>query len=237
MSNKLFEAIYAHAEKDAPNECCGLIVKCGKKSRTIPAKNIADKPRSTFDLDPDAWLEVKDDEEVIGIYHSHCYQSADPSEADKVACELTQLPWHIVSFPSGGYVVHEPNGYQAPYKGRPYVHGVLDCYTLIRDWYAREMNHEMPNFDRRYDWWHKGENLYVDNYEEQGFVRLPEGSEFQYGDLIYIQFRSPVPNHAAVYIGNGQILHHPEGRMSGTDPYGGMWLKHTVMHLRLNKNG
>ena len=47
-----------------------------------------------------------------------------------------------------------------------------------------------------------------------------------------MQLGADVPNHAAIYIGNGLVLHHPRDRLSCKDVYGGIWQKHTVMHLR-----
>ncbi|WP_043946890.1 NlpC/P60 family protein, partial [Ralstonia solanacearum] len=41
------------------------------------------------------------------------------------------------------------------------------------------------------------------------------------GDVILMQVRAPVPNHAAVYLGGVQMLHHLHGRLSSRDVYGG----------------
>ena len=47
-----------------------------------------------------------------------------------------------------------------------------------------------------------------------------------------MQVASPVPNHAAVYLGDGLILHHLQGRLSSRDVYGGYWQKITTHILR-----
>jgi cell wall-associated NlpC family hydrolase len=47
-----------------------------------------------------------------------------------------------------------------------------------------------------------------------------------------MQVASPVPNHAAVYLGDGLILHHLQGRLSSRDVYGGYWQKVTTHALR-----
>ena len=74
--------------------------------------------------------------------------SPEPSQADRVACEATALPWFIVSFPSGHWTELRPQGYAAPLVGREWSHGVLDCYSLIRDWYAQERGIDLPDFPR-----------------------------------------------------------------------------------------
>jgi hypothetical protein len=48
------------------------------------------------------------------------------------------------------------------------------------------------------------------------------------GDCFLMQVASPVPNHAAVYLGDGLILHHLQGRLSSRDVYGGYWQKVTT---------
>uniref|UniRef100_UPI00111C49B0 NlpC/P60 family protein n=1 Tax=Xenorhabdus beddingii TaxID=40578 RepID=UPI00111C49B0 len=47
------------------------------------------------------------------------------------------------------------------------------------------------------------------------------------GDGILICLGSQTPCHAAIYIGNQQILHHRPDRISKRDIYDGYWLKYT----------
>lgn len=228
-----------HAQKDHPFEACGLVVASNGKYRLIAAKNVHPSPKQEFQIDEAAWLEVQEDEEVIGIYHSHPEGSSEPSWADRSMCEATGLTWHIVSYPQCGYTSIQPDGFQAPYLCRPYVHGVHDCYSIIRDWYEREWDLKLPEFDREDEWWDKGQNLYLDNFESCGFITLPENSSAEIGDAFLIQIgqtktKGVCPNHAAIYIGDGKILHHPRGRLSTEDPYGGMWSRFTIFHLRHN---
>jgi hypothetical protein len=50
--------------------------------------------------------------------------------------------------------------------------------------------------------------------------------------MILMQIRSPVTNHAGIYLGDGQMLHHLHGRLSETVPYGGMWAERTRCIVR-----
>jgi len=170
---------------------------------------------------------------VVALWHTHPNASAAPSPADLKYIERTGLPWHIVSWPQGGHSYTEPTGYQTPYTGRPFVHGVLDCYALCRDWYEREMGIVLPDPEREAEWWNKGQNVYLDGFEENGFVSIGKDvRKLQRGDGILMQILSPVPNHAAIYLGDGKILHHVYGRLSGIFPYGGSWLKNSTHFLR-----
>ncbi|MBI0320618.1 C40 family peptidase [Streptomyces javensis] len=41
-----------------------------------------------------------------------------------------------------------------------------------------------------------------------------------------------MPNHAGIYLGDGQMLHHLYGRLSEAAPYGGMWSERTRYIVR-----
>ena len=148
-----------------------------------------------------------------------------------MACEQSGLPWHIINPNTGNWGYCEPEGFELPYVGREFAHGTVDCYSLCRDWYKREWGLELKNYPRRDQWWENGQNLYLDNFEKEGFHRIPV-SELQRGDALLMQLSSPVPNHAAIYIGDQQVLHHVQGRLSSRDVFGGYYLKNTACALR-----
>lgn len=77
-------------------------------------------------------------------------------------------------------------------------------------------------------------NLYLDNFGSAGFgvANLTDRTDLKVGDVLLMQVASPVPNHAAVYLGDGLILHHLQGRLSSRDVYGGYWQKVTTHALR-----
>ena len=128
----------------------------------------------------------------------------------------------------------EPEGYEAPLVGREFSHGVLDCYSLCRDWYFRERGVMLPDFERHDKWWDDGHSdLYTEHFAEAGFVEI-DRKAIQPGDAVLMQVQSKnlVPNHAAIYIGDGLILHHLYGRLSSRDVYGGYWQQATRAVLR-----
>lgn len=224
------EAIVEHAKEEYPRECCGLLVIYRGRETYIPCRNIG-VGSDNFVLHPEDYAAADQLGEIVAVIHSHVNIPPEPSQADRVACEASGLPWHIVSVPNETWSELYPMGYTAPLVGREWSHGVLDCYSLIRDWFKQERGITLPNFDRRDDWWHRGENLYVDNFEKVGFKRI-DASELQPGDCFIMQVMSPVPNHAAVYLGDDLILHHVQGRLSTRDVYGGYWRKCTTHVVR-----
>ncbi len=110
--------------------------------------------------------------------------------------------------------------------GRRFEHGVTDCYTLFRDAYHLA-GIEMPDFHRGDDWWRHGQNLYLDNMEATGFYRVAL-TEAQPGDVLLCCFGSSVPNHAAIYCGDGELLHHIPEQLSKREVYRQMAATHTL---------
>lgn len=238
MNNEMLDAMQQEAAKQYPNEACGLIVAKGKKSVLVPCQNVASDRRNHFTIAPIDYANAALIGEVIAVWHSHVEEPATPSEADKVGCENTDMPWYITGiskrdegFVYEGPVLHEPHGYESPYLERPYVFGVQDCWSLVRDFYRREFDIVLGDYPRIEHFWQQGLNFFADNYEKEGMVRV-DGQEPQHGDLFLIQTTGDIPNHIAIYIGNDQIMHHCHGRLSNRTVYGGYWQKHTVIHIR-----
>ena len=246
-SPEVYEAIKAHMISEAPREACGLVVETLKGTRYIPCHNAAVSGED-FKLTNQDWIAAEELGEIVGIIHSHPDESAEPSEADRKACEEHGIPWVICSVREGKITevkVLRPSGWKAPLVGRNFYHGVLDCLTLIQDWFLRERGIVLKDYEREDDWWSKGGNMYVDLFEETGFVNMGQNANLQVGDVILMQIRSKVPNHGAIYIGDSKLteapelhnvydamLHHLYGRLSTREVYGGYWRQITTHILR-----
>ena len=230
INTRLKADIIAHAKAEHPREACGLLVDIKGVTVYWACKNLADGT-DHFIIDPNDYAEADAKGMIVAVVHSHPDAPATPSMADRVACEASGLPWLIVSYPGEQWAHIQPEGYQAPYIGRVWSHGVVDCYSLIRDWYSRERGVILPNFHRADNWWNKGQNLYVDNFAKVGFYRIDE-SQLRPGDALLMQIQSNVANHAAIYLDGDIILHHLHGRLSGREVYGGYYKKHTTHILR-----
>jgi proteasome lid subunit RPN8/RPN11 len=226
MIQAIRTAAEQHAAQEFPRESCGLVVG----DHYFPCRNMADNT-DHFIIHPDDYADADRLGDITAIIHSHPNALPDPSQADRVACEATGLPWHIVSWPSAKWAYLEPQGYVAPLIGRIWAHGVIDCYSLIRDWYRLERGVVLPDFDRTDNWWKTGSNLYADNFAKAGFVRLIDVAP-EPGDVLLMQILANVVNHGAIYLGNDIILHHLHSRLSGRDVWAGYFRKHTTHILR-----
>lgn len=239
----LVQAFHDEAARQYPKEACGFVVAKGKKQQFVPCENSADTPEQTFEISAEEYLRASDIGEIIAVWHSHPNMTAEPSECDKVECENSEMPWFITGVCQGEddtFVFTEtntlePSGYQLDYIGRPYSYGVIDCYSLIVDYYKREFGIVLPRLpeNRNTRFWETKppQPLMEEACEKIGLVRV-DGQEPKVGDLFLIQTEGSVANHVAVYIGDDMILHHCENRLSGRTIYGGYWHKHTVRAYR-----
>lgn len=230
----------AEAHPEAPRERCGVILEINGQRTLRECENVHETPTDNFSFSPREWAQMVGEGHVIEIWHTHPGYSAAPSMADRVVLEKLGLPWHIVSWPDPGHSYTLPCGYEAPLEGRTFAHGILDCYTLVQDWYQRQRGITLPDFERKDKWWEDpdGPDLYVDNFAKAGFYEVePEVNvkNLEIGDVLLMHAASRKTNHAAVYVGEGRILHHLYGKVSLVQPYGGDWLKRTTHHLRYGK--
>ena len=88
IPKKVIGEIISHALNNDPNESCGILQ--GKESTTTkfhPLRNIHEAPQNRYTIDPVELMNTEkicdeDDEEIIGIMHSHTHTQAYPSETD-----------------------------------------------------------------------------------------------------------------------------------------------------------
>ena len=241
LNKKLKAAILSHAEECFPAECCGVIVS----GEYIPCRNVAEKGQ--FQIHHEDLANAEDQGEIQAYVHSHPNATARASDLDLLQIELHEKPWVICAYPEVDFQVYEPFGYKAPLIGRDYHHGYQDCYSIIRDFYNRELGIKLLDFERQDGWWsdkdHK--SLYLENLDAAGFYEV---SEPQYGDMLICNMgRTEHPNHAIIWLGDQWqlkseestscfggplILHHPYGRKSVREIFGQQWQERVAKVVR-----
>ena len=239
IPEKVWRHAKIHAVGEYPNEACGLFIRVDTATVYFGCRNISSSPGEEFIIDPEDLKAAEESGEILAVFHSHPDGPARLSPADEARMEYMELPWAVVAVERGtdghpsvtGTAWQTPAGVVYPLVGRPFIHGVLDCYTIIRDYYARVLGIKIPDFIREDKWWDRGDNLYMKHYEDAGFTKIPL-SELREHDVILMQIRSSEPNHGGVYIGNDTILHHMYNRLSTREIYGGYYADHFICALR-----
>lgn len=87
LPRAMVDQVLAHARRDHPDECCGVITGVGgEASRLIEMTNAERSPTGfTFETTEQlrVWRDVDDrDEEFLAVYHSHTMTEAYPSRTD-----------------------------------------------------------------------------------------------------------------------------------------------------------
>ena len=108
IAQGLLDRIVAHARREAPNECCGMIaMRDGRAIAVHEARNVAASPLR-FEVDGlelhHRLTEIEDRGDELGaIYHSHTRSAPYPSQTDvNFAGGWPGVEWLIVGLQRNG---------------------------------------------------------------------------------------------------------------------------------------
>lgn len=215
ISDEIQDLIFWFVDGYAPQEICGAIADIHDKGRRFFAiDNIAENPEETFEMNPKGWQALAADGEIVAVVHSHPNGEPFLSGADRQMQIQTGLPWILAV---GGRLKQFRC---CPHlRGRVFEYGKADCGALIRDAFML-MGFDLPDHTRG-DIDDDAEHEYLrKHFERVGFVRVSDG--LRGGDVVLTSYGGHA-NHAALYLGNGQILHHAYNQLSRREPFNQWW--------------
>ena len=236
-------AMQDHARAAYPNESCGVVIG-DDYHRCF---NYATEPTKDFQIAPQEYLKLSKLGEIRAIIHSHPDAPLYPSELDMIGQMQTNVPWGIIQ--TDGLRTSDPNMWGdtlpiAPLIGREFMHGIHDCYSLLRDAFRLGKDEllkqgitgwpydsaQMPEVPRNDNWWDSDKDLYQDYLKKTGWRRI-DMSEARPGDGFLIAINSKKLNHAGLLLDQNLIMHHKPGRLSAREP-AGIWARSADMWLR-----
>jgi proteasome lid subunit RPN8/RPN11 len=108
MPRAVRRAIVAHAKRDRPRECCGLILGAGRRAQfAVAMKNLADGT-TRYQIDDAAHVEMRrivrafaPAVSIIGVYHSHPVGDPQPSPSDIAEAMYPDWVYVIVGLKGG----------------------------------------------------------------------------------------------------------------------------------------
>ncbi len=252
MFRELRRAITDAAVRVWPEPVCALVCGGAGGNELVLVDGVEDPSRDTFRVDR-ARLRgsCPPGRELRGFVVSHPCDSArdydpvlgTPSAAEMRAQLDLALPFGIWLTDGERWLDSFWFGDQCPrlpFVGRPFRHGVFDCYSIVRDYFRQEVGYRIPEFPRDWNWWVRGLDLYADGYRPAGFEPIPDDAPRPH-DIALFRMLSKVQNHAGILIEPGSMLHHPGSfrpvdplRMSHIVPLE-RWERHVVRWVRLRE--
>ena len=226
------ETALLHAKDQDPKESCGLLLNKKGKEKYYPCNNLSMTQHQCFIIDPIDYVKADNLGEIIAIVHSHPITPPTPSQADRISCEHSNLPWYIVNPKTEQWADLKPEGYKPELCGRPWVWGITDCWSLVRDWYKEEKNIELIDYERSMTPEEFLKNPLFEKYAKNtGFRELANDEALKKGDVLLMSILHPTLNHVAIFLGD-MVLHHLADRLSCKEPYSEWLLKCTGKRYR-----
>lgn len=231
-------------------EVCGIIVEKDNQLNVIECENQAQNKNDDFFIDRKELNEKIGTGKLIAYYHSHDGDT-NQSPQDLAVSSKLNLTSVIINKQNFDIQVYEPDPNHIPsFYDRPFIAGYLDCSELIKDYYFKVLNVNLPRIDhpiKHLSWteikekweelqeYNKNDyNFLLDYFLNNNFYQIKQ-EELQLHDIILCRAREiECSVHAIIYLGNNNILHHPSERLSGIENYSNFYKKLTTNCLRYN---
>ncbi|NIY74555.1 M67 family metallopeptidase [Thalassospira sp. HF15] len=113
LANALRDEIHDFCALQWPQEACGLLIAAidtpNKIRRVVFARNVAEDPLTTFEIDPQTLIECHrtarhKGERVVGCFHSHPNGKALPSPTDRARADENGFLWLVIATEHNGAV-------------------------------------------------------------------------------------------------------------------------------------
>lgn len=93
--------------------------------------------------------------------------------------------------------------------------GERDCFSLVRCFFEQNFDIRITNLARPKDWDADDIDLINMCHEREGFQKITDWkiADLRPADVLCMSIGSRNPNHFAILVDDGNLLHHPSGRL------------------------
>ena len=219
LSLSIKNKIREHALEEAPRECCGIIVNNVKVMR---CRNVAPKPMDHFSLNPLDYMKASREGDINAIYHSHLDEEKF-SPNDIINSQTHEINYILYNIKNNAFSEFDPSIKKTSIHSTSFKTGISDCMTLVINYYKENFDIDLSdlNFLRMKEDWSERDPLLIqkiielnranhsDLFEEVDFLE----TTLQKHDIISLEYiKGKGACHTAVYVGSGNIFHHPRGK-------------------------
>ena len=236
LNKRTRAAIKEQSFKEAPFECCGLIVRNERnKPIVFPCENVSDDKEDNYKISPEDYLSASDSGDIEAVYHSHSKESHwDNFTPLDLINEGHGLEVVLYLLHKNKFLISSKNNYLNQYLERDYVPKVTDCFTLLTDFYKDQLNIHVKQYDysvfdffNEENWKNKKESPFDVYFEKEGY------EDIKLHDVLFFKnvnkFAPTFSCHMALYMGDDIMLHQPFNMVSELSPF-------TKKHMRyINK--
>ncbi len=238
-SSDFQKQIVNHAKQNPEEEVCGFIVLCEDLSvRVVPAINENPNKSECFSISPQKFISTKLNNKILAIYHSHPKGNCFPSDRDRNASKEMGIPYLIYGLKNDSTFLYYPESYEPDELiGRPYITGIYECTSLFKDYFIKNLNLNITEWNENY--WlpqkdHEANRLLMNILSSRANkVTL---NQLQEHDIIVFQPKRDKRFHVGIYTGNDYFIHQPMHNLSSKQILDDRWqskIKHVYRHPSL----
>lgn len=247
LNKKVRTSIKEQSLKEAPFECCGLIVKNERNKPTVfPCENVSNDKEDNYRISAEDYLSASELGDVEAVYHSHPKEShCDNFTPLDLVNEGHGLEVILYLLHKNKFLLSSSNNYLNKYLERDYVAGITDCYTLLTDFYKDELDIHVKHYDytvfdffNEENWKSEKESPFDAYFKDEGFEEVEYEDIKMYDVLLFKNVNKFAPTfscHMAMYVGSQTMMHQPFNRVSELSPFTSRHLRFVTKIIRHKK--
>jgi proteasome lid subunit RPN8/RPN11 len=212
LPDTTIQHMISHAEREYPNECCGIVVD----GQYIPFHNDAEIPEESFAINNIQFYKYYEQGKIQYLVHSHNNKD-NASALDQMKADDLELSSIIINVRDGRFAELFYLRVPTPLVGRPFRFGVWDCLQLVYDFYKEKYKVKLPNPPRDITFLDNNHKFFEEYLEELTQLEIVEIDDLQEDDILFYMASGRII-HVGIYLSEDKCLHHWFNRKSDYFP-------------------